>query len=102
MAPHTTGVGPDSVQWEYVAALSTRPPTVAAQRSGREAEAAAALEKFLPLAAGTPYEANALKWKNDPASRASLNLGCISCHDDGRLAPTVRRQQAAAAPKTGA
>ena len=76
--------------------------TMAAQRSGREAEAAAALEKFLPLAAGTPYEAKALKWKNDPASRASLNLGCISCHDDGRLAPTVRRQQAAAAPKTGA
>lgn len=64
---------------------------MAAQRSGREAEANAALEKFLPLAAGTPYEANALKWKNDPSSRATTNLGCLSCHDDGRLAPTVRR-----------
>ena len=64
---------------------------MAAQRSGHVAEANAALDKMLPLVAGTPYEAPALKWKSDPASRATTTLGCLSCHDDGRLAPSARR-----------
>jgi hypothetical protein len=58
-----------------------------AQRSGRHAEFAAALERMLPLVKGTPYEATALKWKTDPASAARSNLACKQCHDPGRLAP---------------
>ncbi len=64
---------------------------VAAQRSGHAAEADAAIDHMLPLVKGTPYEADALKWKADPAGRATMNLACKSCHDDGRLAPTVSR-----------
>ena len=60
-----------------------------AQRSGRHAEAAAALERMLPLVKGTPYEATALQWKADPASAARSNLACKGCHDRGRLAPIL-------------
>jgi hypothetical protein len=60
-----------------------------AQRSGRQAEATAALERMLALVKGTPYEATALQWKQDPASAARSNLTCKQCHDQGRLAPIM-------------
>ena len=89
---------PVHIRGESYAGLVT-----AAQRAGHTAEAGVALDRMLVLVKGTPYEADALKWKADPSKAATMNLGCKSCHDDGRLAPTLQRLSAAAAaaaPKT--
>lgn len=61
-----------------------------AQRSGHDAEAAAALDKMLVVVKDTPYEAMAVKWKADPKSAAGTQLICKNCHDAGRLAPMVQ------------
>jgi hypothetical protein len=63
----------------------------AAQRTGRQDEAAQYLDKTLTLLQGTPYEATAKQWKSDPGSAASSNLTCKSCHEPGRLSPTLSR-----------
>lgn len=61
---------------------------MSAQRTGRQAEADAQLDKMLVLMKGTPYEATAQAWKADPKSVSTM-LACKSCHDAGRLAPTL-------------
>ena len=83
---------PVHIRGESLAGLA-----VSAQRSGHAAEADAAIDHMLPLVKGTPYEADAVKWKADPAARPAMTLACKSCHDDGRLAPTVTRLPAAGA-----
>lgn len=65
--------------------------TQSAQRTGRKDEAAGYLDKMLALVAGTPYEPMAKKWKANPESAANTSLACMSCHDAGRLAPTLSR-----------
>ena len=64
---------------------------LAAQRTGRQEEAALYVDKMLTLLQGTPYEATARQWKADPAAAASSNLTCKACHEPGRLAPTLAR-----------
>ena len=59
--------------------------TQSAQRTGRTDEATTYLDKMLTLLAGTPYEAAAKQWKADPASAASSNVTCKTCHSPGRL-----------------
>jgi hypothetical protein len=61
----------------------------AAHRTGRQAEAEAALDRMLVLVKDTPHEAGALRWKRDPAVRSGL--ACQGCHDEGRLGPSVTR-----------
>jgi hypothetical protein len=68
-----------------------------AQRTGHGPEMTEALDRMLVLTQGTPYEATALAWKADPKSAAGSSLGCKSCHDMGRLAPTLARLD----PKAG-
>lgn len=76
MPPHQRG--------EVMAGL-----VLAAQRSGRQAEADAALDRMLVLVKGTPHEAGALQWKAGAAANSSL--ACKGCHDEGRLAPSLAR-----------
>jgi tetratricopeptide (TPR) repeat protein len=76
---------PQHMKGELLAGLAQ-----SAQRTGRTAEATEYLDKMLALLAGTPYEATAQKWKADPASAASTNLTCKSCHGPGRLSARVK------------
>jgi len=62
-----------------------------AQRTGRQEEAALYVDKMLTLMQGTPYEATAKQWKSDPASASASALTCKSCHEAGRLSPSVAR-----------
>jgi hypothetical protein len=64
---------------------------MAAQRTGRQEEAAQYVDKMLTLMQGTPYEATAKQWKSDPASASASALTCKSCHEAGRLSPSVAR-----------
>ena len=60
-----------------------------AQRTGRQAEAEAALEKMLVIVKDTPYETVAKQWKADPKMQPGSMLACKSCHDVARLAPIM-------------
>jgi len=64
---------------------------MAAQRTGRQEEAAQYLDKMLTIMQGTPYEATARQWKSDPASASASALTCKSCHEAGRLSPSLAR-----------
>jgi len=59
--------------------------TVSAQRTGRMEEAAKYLDKMLTVLAGTPYEARARRWKEEPSVMGRTTLVCQSCHEPGRL-----------------
>jgi hypothetical protein len=63
--------------------------TQSAQRTGRSEQAAQYLDKMLTVLVDTQYEAMAKQWKSDPASAATTNLTCKSCHNAGRLANRV-------------
>jgi len=65
--------------------------TQAAQRTGRKEETAQYVDKMLAVLAGTPYESMARKWKTNPESAANSSLACMTCHDAGRLGPTLGR-----------
>lgn len=65
--------------------------TQAAQRTGRKEETAQYIDKMLAVLAGTPYEPMARKWKANPESAANTSLACMTCHDAGRLGPTLGR-----------
>jgi len=69
-----------------------------AQRTGRADEMNQYLDKMLVSLAGTPYEAAAKMWKDNPQSAGTSTLLCKNCHDAGRLDPTLARL--AAAPAT--
>jgi hypothetical protein len=60
-----------------------------AQRTGRQAEADAALEKMLVIVKDTPYETVAKQWKADPKIQPNSMLSCKNCHDVARLAPIM-------------
>jgi hypothetical protein len=68
-----------------------------AQRTGRTEEMNKHLDKMLVSLAGTPYEATARRWKDDPKAASGTMVICKNCHDSGRLAPTLARLDAAAA-----
>ena len=59
-----------------------------AQRTGRAEEAAQFVDRML-LMPGTPYEKLAKEWKANPASAATTNLTCKTCHGPGRLSARI-------------
>jgi hypothetical protein len=61
-----------------------------AQRTGRTEEAAQHLDRLLTSLAGTPYEAEAKRWKADPSAAANSKITCKSCHNPGRLSARLR------------
>jgi tetratricopeptide (TPR) repeat protein len=77
---------PSHIRGELIAGV-----TMTAQRTGRQAEADAALDKMLVLTKGSAYETQALRWKADPKLQASTSLACQNCHDDGRLGAVMSR-----------
>lgn len=64
-----------------------------AQRTGRTEEMAQHLDRMLTLLQGTPYEATARQWKENPASAATTRVTCKACHNPGRLSPTLASLQ---------
>jgi predicted nucleic acid-binding protein len=61
-----------------------------AQRTGHTAEVNDTLDRMLIVTKGTPYEAGAQNWKANPDSVGTEALGCKSCHEPGRLEPTLK------------
>jgi hypothetical protein len=78
MPPHFSG--------ELLAGLAQ-----SAQRTGRADESAQWVDKMLVVLQNTPYEATARKWKEQPQSAAASSVACKTCHEPGRLAPTISR-----------
>jgi hypothetical protein len=66
----------------------------ASQRTGRTAEMNKHLDKMLVSLAGTPYEATAKQWRQNPQIQGTTSLACKNCHNDGRLADTLARLDA--------
>ena len=64
-----------------------------AQRTGRTEEMAQHLDRMLTLMKGTPYEATAQQWKENPASAATTKVTCKACHNPGRLSSTLASLQ---------
>jgi tetratricopeptide (TPR) repeat protein len=62
---------------------------MSALRTGRNEEAMRHLDKILTILAGTPYEPVAKKWKENPKAAADSSITCMTCHDQGRLAPRL-------------
>lgn len=56
-----------------------------AQRTGRNEEAAAQIERMLALLPDTPYAKRAQQWKDDPTARTQTKLTCQTCHGPGTL-----------------
>ena len=68
----------------------------ASDRLGDTAERDRMLDEITSNLRGTPYEARARAWKKGPALAAEKQYTCISCHEPGRLAPTLSRLNAPA------
>jgi hypothetical protein len=64
-----------------------------AQRTGRTEEMMQHLDRMMIAVKGTPYEATAQQWKDNPASVATSKLTCKSCHNPGRLSSTLASLQ---------
>ena len=64
-----------------------------AQRTGRSDEMTQHLDRMLTVMKGTPYEATAQQWKDNPASAATTKVTCKACHNPGRLSPTLASLQ---------
>ena len=60
-----------------------------AQRTGRSEEMALYLDKILEVLGGTPYESVAKQWKKNPDTAAKASVTCLSCHNPGRLGPSM-------------
>jgi hypothetical protein len=57
-----------------------------AQRTGRAWESRHYVDEILRVLPGTPYEARARKWKDNPELATRTSLACQTCHEPGRLA----------------
>ena len=60
--------------------------TESAQRTGRDDEVDAQLDRILALLPDTPYANRARQWKDDPSARTETKLTCQTCHTPGTLA----------------
>ncbi len=64
-------------------------------RLGDTAERDREIENMVTRLAGTPYEARGRAWQKGSLAREK-EYACISCHEPGRLAPTLARLNASA------
>jgi hypothetical protein len=67
----------------------------ASDRLGEPAARDQALENMLTKLPGTPYESRARSWQKPGNIAKEKDYTCMSCHDPGRLAPTLARLNAA-------
>jgi len=56
-----------------------------AQRTGRDEEATAQLDRILALLPDTPYATRARQWKDNSSARTQTKLTCQTCHGPGTL-----------------
>jgi hypothetical protein len=66
----------------------------ASDRIGDRAERDRLTTLMLTQLAGSPYESRARRWQKLPEIKSEIDNMCISCHEPGRLAPTLARLQA--------
>jgi tetratricopeptide (TPR) repeat protein len=60
-----------------------------AQRTGRNEEVTAHLDRMLALLPETPYANRARQWKDDPSARTQVKLTCQTCHAPGTLVARI-------------
>jgi tetratricopeptide (TPR) repeat protein len=65
----------------------------ASARLGRNEEAESWLKQILETMPGTPYASRAKRWQEKPEVSKSTSLTCQTCHDPGRLEPTIARMK---------
>jgi hypothetical protein len=56
-----------------------------AQRTGRNEEATAQVDRMLALLPNTPYATRAQQWKDTASARTQVKLTCQTCHAPGTL-----------------
>jgi len=66
----------------------------ASDRLGEQAERDRVLNEMLAKLAGSPYEARARAWLKEANLANEKQYLCISCHEPGRLTPTLARLKA--------
>jgi hypothetical protein len=69
----------------------------ASDRLGDAAERDRILDTMVTKLAGTPYETRARSWQKPGNLTKETDYACISCHEPGRLAPTLARVNASGA-----
>jgi hypothetical protein len=67
----------------------------ASDRLGDKTQRDHYIEEMLTKLAGSPYEARARRWKNQPSLTSEVDNMCITCHEPGRLAAVQARNSAA-------
>jgi hypothetical protein len=61
------------------------------EKLGNSAARNEALDKMIAQLPGTPYATRALAWQTDGKLANEKQYTCLSCHDPGRLEPTLAR-----------
>jgi hypothetical protein len=61
-----------------------------AQRTSRNDEANAHLDRILTLMPDTVYANRARQWKDDPSTADKTKLACQTCHAPGTLAARIK------------
>jgi len=64
---------------------------LASDRLGDKEERDRVLAQMLNKLQGTPYENRARRWQKQEEIKTQADHTCISCHDPGRLTPTLAR-----------
>ena len=81
-APYVTKL-PVHARGELLSGLA-----VSSQRLGKAGESVEHLDRMMTMLQGTPYEAGARKWKENPEAATKVRITCMNCHDGGRLEAT--------------
>lgn len=68
----------------------------ASDRVGDAAARDQALDNMVAKLAGTPYETRARSWQKGTTLAKEKDYACLSCHEPGRLGPTLARVNRAA------
>lgn len=79
---------PPHMRGEVLAGLAQ-----ASARLGREEEAQAWLKQVVETLPGTPYASRAKKWQENYQLSKTTSLTCQTCHDPGRLEPSLARMR---------
>ena len=63
----------------------------AAQRLGEAEKATKLTQELVEALPNTPYAVFGKRWLDKPETMAKSKITCVSCHDPGRLEPTLAR-----------
>ncbi len=80
---------PPHMRGEVMAGLAQ-----SAQRLGDQESADRRLAELIAAMPASVYASRARRWQEQPAIAAKTSVTCQSCHEDGRLEPTLKRLEA--------